>query len=118
MNKEEIKKIGEYLNLKYVIARDVNSNDKLETQDRYIQQLYDAYLDLRIKYNDLQAQLEIANKKLNDYNEMIIKVISECEEMINDRYYMNDTAILKKAELIKGIANHYYIVEPKWIGGE
>ena len=71
MNKEEIKKIGKYLNFKYVIARDVNSNDKLETQDIYIQQLYDAYLDLRIKYNDLQSQLDIANKKLEDMKEYI-----------------------------------------------
>lgn len=83
MNKEEIKKIGEYLNLKYVIARDVNSNDKLETQDRYIQQLYDAYLDLRIKYNDLQVQLEIANKKF----EMIKNKIRDMQKRFNQDNY-------------------------------
>jgi hypothetical protein len=76
MSKEEIKKIGEYLNFKYVIARDVNSNDKLETQDRYIQQLYDAYLDLRIKYNDLQSQLDIANKKIEKLDNEIKSVIN------------------------------------------
>lgn len=71
MNKEKIRKIGEYLNYKYIIARDVNGNDKLEIQDRYIQQLYDAYLDLKIKHNDLLSQLDIANNKLNKIDTFI-----------------------------------------------
>jgi hypothetical protein len=91
MNKEEIKKIGEYLNFKYVIARDVNSNDKLETQDRYIQQLYDAYLDLRIKYNDLQSQLDIANNKLDKIKEMCENKIDNFNEDIRD--YLDDNLI-------------------------
>lgn len=84
MNKEEIKKIGEYLNLKYVIARDVNSNDKLETQDKYIQQLYDVYLDLRIKYNDLQSQLDIANNKLKEANKYCMEVAKYENEILNE----------------------------------
>lgn len=71
MEEKEMRKIGEYLELKYVIARDAIGNDKLEIQDKYIQQLYDAYLDLKIENNKLQSQLTKFKKREEKIREYI-----------------------------------------------
>ena len=65
-------------------------------------------------------QLEKANKEIerlnniiNEFNSSYYKIIKECEEMINDRYYMNENAIKYHANRIRDIAK-YYVEEPKW----
>lgn len=47
------------------------------------------------------------------HNQMIINILQQCDYMIKNRFYMNDTAIRQNAEKIKDIAK-YYIKEPEW----
>lgn len=46
MSENEVREISEYLEFKYIIARDIDKNDKLSKQDRYIQKLFDNYLKI------------------------------------------------------------------------
>ena len=52
--------------------------------------------------------------QLNNYNETIIKIRSECERILKNTIYMNEVAIIKNIQLIKDIAQQYYIEKPKW----
>ena len=58
-------------------------------------------------------EIERLNNIINEFNSSYSKIIKECEEMINDRFYMNDNAIKYHANRIRDIAK-YYIEEPKW----
>ena len=62
---------------------------------------------------ELIEEIERLNNIINEFNSSYSKIIKECEEMINDRYYMNENAIKYHANRIRDIAK-YYIEEPKW----
>ena len=47
-----------------------------------------------------------------EHNKMITEIITKCDYMIENRFYMNDIAIKKCAEEIKDIAK-FYIMEVK-----
>ena len=47
------------------------------------------------------------------HNEMVIKIIKECDYMIGHRFYLNEFGIKDVATRIRNIAQ-YYIKEPKW----
>lgn len=51
-----MREIGKYLNTQYIIYRDVYKTDKLPKETMYIQKLFDNYLDLKIKYQQLQQE--------------------------------------------------------------
>jgi hypothetical protein len=53
-----------------------------------------------------------------EHNKMIVKVLKQCNYMLDNRFYMNDIAIKTNVERIIDIVNHYFIKEPEWIGGE
>lgn len=68
-------------------------------------------------------QLEKANKEIerlnniiNELNNAYCKVITKCEEMIDNRFYINDNAIKKYADEIKDICK-YYVGEAKELKG-
>ena len=77
--------------------------------------------DLRIEIYTYKKVLEMLENKeierlnniINEFNSSYYKIIKECEEMINDRYYMNENAIKYHANRIRDIAK-YYVEEPKW----
>lgn len=58
--------------------------------------------------------MKIADEIMLEHNKMVIEIIRECDYMIKNRHYMNDTAIRNVAGRIKDIATHYYIKEPKY----
>ena len=62
---------------------------------------------------EYQEEIERLNNIINEFNSSYYKIIKECEEMINDRYYMNENAIKYHANRIRDIAK-YYVEEPKW----
>ena len=47
------------------------------------------------------------------HNEMVIKIIKECHNMIRNRFYLNETGIKNTAKRIRDIAK-LYIEEPEW----
>ena len=47
------------------------------------------------------------------HNEMVIKIIKECDYMIRNRFYLNETGIKNTATRIRDIAQ-FYIEEPEW----
>ena len=47
------------------------------------------------------------------HNEMVIKRSKECDYMIRNRFYLNETGIKNTATRIRDIAQ-FYIEEPEW----
>lgn len=81
MSKEEIEEIGKYLNTQYIICRDINKTDKLSKEVRYIQKLYDSYLDLKIENNKFQKAKDYLYSEYcqNNFDIIEIKKIIEGE---------------------------------------
>ena len=48
------------------------------------------------------------------HNEMVIKILQQCDYIIENRYYLNETGIKNTVTEIKDIAKHFYIEEPQW----
>lgn len=72
---------------------------------------------LREKCEKKDKEIERLNNIINELNTAYCKVITKCEEMIDNRFYMNDIAIKKYADEIKDICK-YYVGEAKELKGE
>lgn len=59
MNKERLERIGKFLNYRMIVHRNVENNTPWTVEEKMIQELYDNYLDLLIKY---KAQKEVIDK--------------------------------------------------------
>ena len=59
MDKERLERIGKFLNDRLIIHRNVENNTPWTTEEKMIQELYDNYLDILIKY---KKQKEVINK--------------------------------------------------------
>lgn len=108
MDKDKIIEIGKYLNTKYLIVRNVDKNDKLDKQDKYIQLLYDNYLDLKIINNNLNKGID---KLVNDY-----KLLLEVTERDNKNMKQTDITLARNHGLI--IAYKQVIRNLKKLKGE
>ena len=69
------------------------------------------------KIHDLREENKRLNNIINELNNAYCKVITKCEEMIDNRFYMNDIAIKKYANEIKDICK-YYVGEAKELKGD
>ena len=67
--------------------------------------------------DEKDKEIERLNNIINELNNAYCKVITKCEEMINNRFYMNDIAIKKYANEIKDICK-YYVGEAKRLKGD
>ena len=59
IDKERLERIGKFLNDRLIIHRNVENNTPWTTEEKMIQELYDNYLDILIKY---KKQKEVINK--------------------------------------------------------
>ena len=59
MDKERLERIGKFLNDRMIIHRNVENNTPWTTEEKMIQELYDNYLDILIKY---KKQKEVIDK--------------------------------------------------------
>ena len=59
MDKERLERIGKFLNDRMIIHRNVENNTPWSTEEKMIQELYDNYLDILIKY---KKQKEVIDK--------------------------------------------------------
>ena len=59
IDKERLERIGKFLNDRLIIHRNVENNTPWTTEEKMIQELYDNYLDILIKY---KKQKEVIDK--------------------------------------------------------
>ena len=59
IDKERLERIGSFLNDRMIIHRNVENNTPWTTEEKMIQELYDNYLDILIKY---KKQKEVIDK--------------------------------------------------------
>ena len=88
MDKERLERIGKFLNDRLIIHRNVENNTPWTTEEKMIQELYDNYLDILIKY---KKQKEVIDKAI---------------KIIEDTYYSKNTTdidsiVLSSDKLIK-----------------
>ena len=62
IDKERLERIGRFLNDRMIIHRNVENNTPWTTEEKMIQELYDNYLDMLIKY---KKQKEVIDKIMN-----------------------------------------------------
>ena len=68
MDKERLKQIGNFLNYRIIVHRNVENDTNWTTEEKMIQELYDSYLDLLIKYKKRKEVIDKAIKLIK-YNE-------------------------------------------------
>lgn len=49
-----------------------------------------------------------------EHNKMVIEILKQCEHILENRYYLDETGIQNTVTKIKDIAKHFYIEEPQW----
>ena len=74
ITKERIDEIGKHLETIYLVHRNVENDTKLTKEEKMIQELYDNYLNLLIKYNEQKEIIDKINNYLNNYD--VFKVFS------------------------------------------
>ena len=62
MDRERLERIGKFLNDRLIIHRNVENNTPWTTEEKMIQELYDNYLDILIKY---KKQKEVIDKSID-----------------------------------------------------
>ena len=67
MDKERLERIGKFLNDRLIIHRNVENNTPWTTEEKMIQELYDNYLDLLIKYKKQKEVIDKAVKYINQH---------------------------------------------------
>ena len=69
MDKERLERIGKFLNDRLIIHRNVENNTPWTTEEKMIQELYDNYLDILIKYKKQKEVIDRLNFIKNRKNQ-------------------------------------------------
>ena len=69
MDKERLVQIGKFLNDRLIIHRNVENNTPWTTEEKMIQELYDNYLDILIKYKKQKEVIDRLNFIKNRKNQ-------------------------------------------------
>ena len=67
MDKERLERIGKFLNDRLIIHRNVENNTPWTTEEKMIQELYDNYLDILIKYKKQKEVIDKAVKYIKQH---------------------------------------------------
>ena len=78
MDKERLVQIGKFLNDRLIIHRNVENNTPWTTEEKMIQELYDNYLELLIKYKE---QKEIIDDCKEDISNLLDIIGKNCNEL-------------------------------------
>ena len=96
MDKERLERIGKFLNDRMIIHRNVENNTPWTTEEKMIQELYDNYLDILIKY---KKQKEVNDKAIEyiQNHQLVFKyaTLEEIEVWFN-QFYINVLDILNE----------------------
>ena len=88
MDRERLEQIGKFLNDRLIIHRNVENNTSWTTEEKMLQELYDNYLDILIKYKE---QKEYINKE--EFIDLKMKLSKE--DIIYD-YYATEEKLIEK----------------------
>jgi hypothetical protein len=68
MDKERLERIGKFLNYRMIVHRNVENDTPWTVEEKMIQELYDNYLDLLIKYKEKKEVIDKVIQLLEDDN--------------------------------------------------
>ena len=89
MNKERLVQIGKFLNDRLIIHRNVENNTPWTTEEKMIQELYDNYLDILIKYKKQKEVIDKAIELLGNYKHYSTpdeKQNGDNEDLVNNAF--------------------------------
>ena len=103
IDKERLERIGKFLNDRLIIHRNVENNTPWTTEEKMIQELYDNYLDILIKY---KKQKEVNDKAIEFINENKDKYYQDWGQDNSDvDTYLNEYEIKELLDILKGDSN-------------
>ena len=85
MNKERLKQIGNFLNYRIIVHRNVENDTNWTTEEKMIQELYDSYLDLLIKYKKQKEVIDKATEYIKEKQKIQYKFALshiECDDLL------------------------------------
>lgn len=80
IDKSRLERIGKYINRQLIVHRNIENDTKWTTEESMIVELYDNYIELLIKLNNLQQE----NQKLKEDISFCLKSIKQETEMSTD----------------------------------
>lgn len=80
IDKSRLKRIGKYINRQLIVHRNIENDTKWTTEESMIVELYDNYIELISKINNLQQQ----NQQLKEDILFCLKSIKQEMEMSTD----------------------------------
>lgn len=86
MDKERLERIGKFLNYRMIVHRNVENDTPWTVEEKLIQELYDNYLDLLIKY---KAQKEVIDKLKHILNNQMnyrefVDIVNDIEDVLKE----------------------------------
>lgn len=110
MDKERLVQIGKFLNARLIIHRNVENNTPWTTEEKMIQELYDNYLDLLIKYKNQKEVINRAIDYINSnpnvfYDEHLIDVETLKNNEMTDEYVGEIRFISNLLSILEGSDN-------------
>ena len=96
IDKERLERIGKFLNDRLIIHRNVENNTPWTTEEKMIQELYDNYLDILIKYKKQKEVIDKAIEYIQNH-QLVFKyaTLEEIEVWFN-QFYINVLDILNE----------------------
>ena len=86
IDKSRLEKIGKYINRQLIVHRNIENDTKWTTEESMIVELYDNYIELISKINNLQQE----NQKLKEQLEASERARKEAIELIKELYDNTD----------------------------
>ena len=77
MNKEEILEIGKYLEYRRFVRNEVDKTGKWSKDEKYLVNLYDSFLNLKIKYNKQQQVINQLQEWLDEM--LLVREYDRCD---------------------------------------
>ena len=96
MNKERLERIGKFLNDRMIIHRNVENNTPWTMEEKMIQELYDNYLDILIKYKKQKEVIDKAIEYIQNHQLVFEYATLEEIEVWFNQFYINVLDILNE----------------------
>ena len=96
MDKERLERIGKFLNDRMIIHRNVENNTPWTTEEKMIQELYDNYLDILIKYKKQKEVIDKAIEYIQNHQLAFKYATLEEIEVWFNQFYINVLDILNE----------------------
>lgn len=105
IDKSRLKKIGKYINRQLIVHRNIENDTKWTTEESMIVELYDNYIELISKINNLQQENKQLKEQRKGFIEWLEKVAYqdvEPSDFVNGCKVAYGCALQKYKEIIGG----------------